>query len=265
MYMIKLFCRIVRLRFLALIEYPGSYVMGILAQWLSYGIEAALIVLTVSRFGALAGWSPDEVIFLYAVWLLTYALGASFTFNITRDLQNLSINGTLDESLIRPVPSMFFLIATNFNLGYVSHITLSLGVLVYAASRLSLHWSAPQWAWLCALVISGSVVTGCMMLLLNLPALRLRAKSPLSVFFSEGRRFAQYPLAIYPRPLQALFASALPFGFIGYYPLLGLLGKRDELFGRALTYLSPVVAAILVALTVFCWNRAIRKYESAGT
>ncbi len=265
MYLMKLFFRIVKLRFLSLIEYPGSYVMGILAQWLSYGIEAVLIVLTVSRFGALAGWSPDEVIFLYAVWLLTYAIGASFTFNITRDLANLTINGTLDESLTRPVPSMFFLIATNFNLGYVSHMTLSLGVLIYAASRLSPHWGAGQWAWLVALVISGSTVTGCMMLLLNLPALRLKARSPLSVFFWEGRRFAQYPLAIYPRPLQALFASALPFGFIGYYPLLGLMGKTDVVFGQTLTYLSPVIAVGLVALTVVCWNHAIKRYESAGT
>ena len=265
MAMLKLFLRIVKLRFLAKIEYPGSYIAGIVSQWFCYGVEVIMAVIMVGTFGALAGWSPAEIVFLYGVWLITYALGASFSFNIANQLHEMAINGTMDEALVRPVPPLFYLIATNFNVGYLSHITLSLAVMVWSYLRMDVHWSAPQWAWLLVLVLSGAAIMGALMLMFMLPGLKLRARSPLSAVYFEARSFAKYPLAIYPRLLQLLLTSTVPFGFVGYYPLMALMGKTDPMTGSALIYISPLVAAACIAATGYCWRRTIKRYESAGT
>jgi ABC-2 type transport system permease protein len=266
MHTIKLFIKIVKYRFHALIEYPGAFIGGITAQWLSYGIEMIMLFLMVWNFGALAGWLPDEVIFIYALWLLSYALGASFTFNICRAFPQMAINGTLDEAFTRPMPPFAYLLATTFNLGYISHVTITVAALVFSIARLDVSWTAFQWMWLIILIIAGAAIQGCMMLICDMPALRTRSQSPAGMFFWEVNwSFARYPISIYPRPIQLVFTSVLPFGFISFYPAQVLLGKQEGIFAQAAIWLSPVTAALLMTVTALCWQGVTRRYESAGT
>lgn len=265
MYALKVFGKIVKLRFLALIEYPGSYLAGIVAQWLAYGIEIFLLYLMISRFGTLAGWLPAEVVFLYAIWLLTYALGASFTFNIANSFAGMAVNGTLDEALIRPMPSMVYLLAANYNLGYISHVSLTTVVLGVSIWQMRVSWAIWQWAWLVVLIITGAVIQGCLMLLADMPALRTRGQSPTGMLFWEIRDFIQYPISIYPKTIQVVFTVILPYGFINFYPVQALLNKHDSVFGSVVIWLAPVAAVILLGVTVLCWRAILRRYESAGT
>ena len=266
MHMIKLFCKIVKYRFNALVEYPGSFIGGIVAQLLSYGIRMVIIFLMVWNFGALAGWLPDEVIFLYALWLLSYAIGASFTFNICSSFSQMAINGTLDEALVRPMSPLAYLFATNYNLGYISHVIITTAALAFSISRLNVIWTPFHWAWLIILIIMGAVIQGCMMLICDMPSLRTRSQSPTGVLFWEVNwRFIEYPINIYPRPFQLIFTSLLPFGFISFYPVQVLLGKQVGIFAQVTMWLSPAVAVVLIFITALCWRAMTRRYESAGT
>jgi len=266
MHTILLCLKIIKYRFHALIEYPGSFFAGIVAQWASYGIDMILIFLMVWNFGTLAGWTPDEVILLYALWLLSYAIGASFTFNMCRDFPNMAINGTLDEAFIRPVSPMAYLIAANFNLGYISHITITTAALVFCLIRMNVVWSVFQWIWLIILIVAGAVVQGCMMLICDMPALRTRSMSPTGIFYWDINFWVvRYPINIYPRPIQLIFTSILPFGFISFYPVQVLLGKHEGILPHIMIWLSPLVAAALLFITIICWRGITRRYESAGT
>ena len=265
MHTLHLFCKIVKFRFFALIEYPGAYIAGITAQWMSYGIEMLMIFLMVWQFGALAGWLPAEVVFNYALWLMTYAIAASFTFSLTGTFSQMAINGTLDEALVRPMPPLIYLIASNYNLGYISHVTLTTAALIWSIVNLGMVWSALQWVWLVVLIISGAAITGCMMMLCEMPSLRTRSRSPTGVFFWNIRSFSQYPISIYPRPVQFALTAVLPYGFISFYPVQVLLGKNDGLFAEVAKWLSPAVAILLLYLTWLAWRQITRRYESAGT
>ena len=132
MHTLRVFCIFVKYRFLAQIEYPGSYILGITTQWVAYGASMLMIYLMIWNFGALGSWLPVEVIFLYAVWLLTYSLGAAFVFNISRGFSQMAINGALDEAYTRPLPVFAYLLSTHFNLGYISHILLATAALIFA-------------------------------------------------------------------------------------------------------------------------------------
>jgi len=265
MYSVRLFCKIVKYRFLARIEYPGSYFAGIMAQWMVYSIEMFMMFLMIWNFGALAGWMPVEVIFMYAVWLLSYAIGASFVFDICMRFPQMAIEGTLDEALVRPMPHFIYLIATNYNLGYISHATLAVAAIAWSILQLGMTWTAGQWVWLVVIVISGSVIQGCMLLLCNMLALRTRSQSPTGMLFWEVWPFLRYPLSIYPRAIQFIFAIVLPYGFISFYPVQVLLGRQDGIFAGVAIWLSPVAAVLLIGVTVLCWNVISRGYESAGT
>lgn len=265
MYKLKLFARIVKLRFLAKIEYPLAYLMGIAAQWFAYGTEVILAMIMVSTFGALNDWLPMEIVMLYGLWLVTYAIGAAFVFNTVNQMPQMAISGMMDEALVKPIPPLFFLIATNFNVGYISHLLLGSGVIAWSYLELGLGWHIGQWLWFVVLILSGAAIMGATMFIFALPALKLRARSPLSTVYFEGRSFSKYPLSIYPKVIQFFLTCLLPYGFTAYYPMMALLGKSDPWTGRGLVFLSPGVAVALVWLAGYCWRRTISKYESAGT
>jgi ABC-2 type transport system permease protein len=261
-----LFCKIVKYRFRALIEYPGSFIAGIIAQWINFGTQMAMIFLMVWNFGTLAGWLPEEVIFVYAIWLLSYAIGASFTFNVCKSFPQMAINGTLDETLVRPMPSFAYLIAANYNLGYISHVIITAAALTFSILRLNAAWTVFHWLWLALIIIAGAVIQGCMMLICDMPALRTRSQSPTGMlYWNVNWWFSRYPIIIYPRPLQWLFTTVLPFGFISFYPVQVLLGKQEGIFAQVTIWMSPAVAVLLIFITALCWRGVTRRYESAGT
>ena len=265
MHTVRLMLQFMKFRFLAQIEYPGAYAAGIVGQWMVYGVELAMIYLMVWSFGNMAGWIPEEIIFIFSLWLLTYALAATFTFNICRNFDQLVINGAMDEAFTRPVAPFAFLIFANINVGYVSHITLTIAALAFSISRLNHAWSVLQWIWLVVLIIAGSVITGCVMLICELPAMKTRSRSPFGMLFWETRIFTRFPLSIYPQSLQIIFTTVLPLGFINFYPVQFLLGKEDGLWMPYTIWLSPLVAALLVAVTAYFWRSLSKTYESAGT
>ena len=265
MHTIRLFGKIVKYQFLAEIEYPGAYVAGIVAQWISYGVQMLMIFLMVWNFGSLVGWLPEEIVFLFAIILLTYAIAATFVFNTCMNLDKFVINGTLDESLIRPMRPFVYLIATNVNIGYISHITLTTAALVICIWQLGITWSILQWLWLVVILISGAVITGCLMLIASLPAMRTRSQSPFFSLFWESHVFNRYPISIYSRFLQMIFTAVIPLAFVNYYPVQVLLTKQEG-FGAPVTmWLSPLVATVLICITILIWTKVSKHYESAGT
>jgi ABC-2 type transport system permease protein len=261
----RLLLIIVKYSFLSRIEYPRSYIGGIIAQWLVYATQMFMLFLVIWNFGSLGGWTPIEVVFINAIWLMTYAIGASFTFNISRKFPQMAIDGTIDEAFVRPVRSLVYLIASDYNVDYISHFILTSVVLIFCGVQLELTWSVFHWLWFAVMIISGSIINGCMMLICCMPALRTRSQSPVEVFFWQGRSFTQYPISIYPQPIQFIFLTVLPFSFISFYPVQVLLGKQDGLFAGVAMWLSPLVAALLISITFLLWNSFTRRYESAGT
>ena len=265
MHTLRLFGLMLKYRFLAQIEYPGAYMAGIIGQWLVYGIELAMIFLMVWNFGSLAGWQAEEIIFIYSVWLMTYALAATFTFNLCRNFGQMVIDGAMDEALTRPVSPFAFLLSSNVNVGYISHITLTSVALGFSIAQLDMAWSFLEWLWLAVMLVAGSVITGCILLLCEMPAIRTRSKSPLSMFFWETRMFTRFPIIIYPQSLQIIFTAVIPLGFINFYPAQVLLGRQEGIGAPFMMWMSPLVAALLVGLTALVWRRLSSFYESAGT
>jgi ABC-2 type transport system permease protein len=58
-----------------------------------------------------------------------------------------------------------------------------------------------------------------------------------------GHDFTAYPIGVYGALFRRLFAYALGFAFVAYYPALALLGRPDPLGApEHLGYASPLVA-----------------------
>jgi ABC-2 type transport system permease protein len=81
-----------------------------------------------------------------------------------------------------------------------------------------------------------------------------------------GLTFAQYPITIYGGLFRRLFAYAVGFAFVAYYPALALLDRPDPLGAPALLgYASPAVAVAAVVAAALMWRSGVRHYRSTGS
>jgi len=72
--------------------------------------------------------------------------------------------------------------------------------------------------------------------------------------------YAKYPLIIYPGWIRGILFSIIPFGFIGYVPVLILRNQNALLLAAALV----CVTAVYLAFARWFFYRGIRNYESVG-
>lgn len=266
MFYLTLFLKFVSVRWRATVEYPIPFVLGILAQWISYGLQFITMWIMIMTFGRLGSWMPMEVLFLYAMNLFSYALGASFVFNTSRQIGLMARDGRFDDVLIKPVDSLVYMLSSNFNVGYVSHLSLAIIAMAVSLSALGIWLTPVKVLWLIIALIGASMIQASLQLLFSLPNLFLIGTHNFGTILHGFKDFIQYPVSIFGRPLQLLFTFVLPLAFVNFYPAQPLLMKDDYLlFPAAFGYLTPLVGVALCAIVAVVWHHVVNRYESTGS
>lgn len=81
-------------------------------------------------------------------------------------------------------------------------------------------------------------------------------------FIFELEEVNQYPLNVYGTGITFLLTYIIPIGFVSFYPSQYILGK-EEYYKYA--FFSPIVAIVLLVVTVLVWNFGIRHYQSPNS
>ena len=74
MYYLSLCLEYFKLNARKLWEFRISFFSGVIAQAISYGSEFLILWIMIDKFKSLNGWNSYEILFLYALSLLSYAL-----------------------------------------------------------------------------------------------------------------------------------------------------------------------------------------------
>jgi ABC-2 type transport system permease protein len=76
----------------------------------------------------------------------------------------------------------------------------------------------------------------------------------------------QYPIDIFGTAFRVIVTGLLPVAFMNYYPALFLLDKVDHASsGWWLSYLSPLVALLLLGIVSVIWRLGLNRYSSSGS
>ena len=87
-----------------------------------------------------------------------------------------------------------------------------------------------------------------------------------SAFTYGGQTLTQYPLNVFGKDIVRAVTFVVPLAFVNYYPVLFVLGKPAPLgLPSWIGLLSPVVAALMVALASLAWRGGLRLYRSTGS
>jgi len=241
-------------------EYPFNFWMmfisGIVMRSLMMGV-AFVLFRAVDDIG---GFSEGEVYLMMALMFISEGMCDLF-FNGIWHVPSLVFTGEFDVMLCRPVSPMFQVLS--YELGLHGLGELAKGVVILALSANAMGWLTPvNVAMLLVFILTGTMLRMSTYLI-----------SVTGVFFADFGgsntnaftvysigEYAKYPLSIYSLWVKGMLLSIIPFGFIGYVPVLILRGERPALLFCALI----LIAAAYFALARGFFYRGVRRYESMG-
>ncbi len=260
----SVFMHYVRLRMRERMEYRGAFLLGLGSQMLGYAASYLVIWLTLQRFGTIGGWDWPEVAFLYSLNVLTYALGAAFTYSQMYGLEEMVRKGTFDAFLVRPMDPFLSLMAQAFNIGYVGHVVLSGGILAWAVTRLDVAWTPLTVAFLIGSVLSGMCIQAAGLTLIGAWTFTQVRSDMLFWFYGSLRQFQDYPISIFAAAIQVALTTAVPLAFTSFYPAMILLDKDPGALPGWIGWLSPFVGPPVLWGAYRLWMRGVDRYQGAG-
>ena len=233
-------------------------------------VKNTLVRLAANQIGfeELDGWNGAEVMVLYGLSLMSYAVGASFFFNFSSGLSRRIRSGEFDASLTKPIhPFLHEVFSAGYNVGYVSHFTISLVIIVIALSRLCYTPSPANILLLVLMVLAGSMVQAASLIASSTMSFFTVGNNPVMDFLLwDMKQFTNYPITIFPKGIQFILTFLLPFAFINFYPASALLGKTiPKGYPAVLPWLSPFVGLLVLVLSILLWNWGLSHYKSTGS
>ncbi|GAB7389041.1 ABC transporter permease [Bacillaceae bacterium] len=262
---VRLYLHMVLASIRAQMEYRYAFVMNILGWAMTYTGTAVTIWVILYEFETLDGWTFWELIFLFALAVLSWGICAVFFFHF-RSLDQHIVNGTFDRFLIRPVHPFFHFMALKFDVGAFGPLLFSVGAFVLAYWQLGLQWNFWRWLVFFGALLGGTLIqAGVVVLISALAFWTTRSERFYWVVMYPAKSLMNYPLSIYPRIAQWVLIYLVPFAFVNYFPALFLLGKTETAYSPVLGVFSPLVGIAFFSLCFRVWVLGVNRYKSTGS
>jgi ABC-2 type transport system permease protein len=262
----QLYFRLIQISLVARMQYRANFIVGILGLIVWNVVNLGLIGVLVTRFTNLNNWTLWELVFLYCLWMLGHSL-YNLLFSHANQLEDYLIDGTFDQFLLRPASPLIQLLGRELQYDEIADLLIGLTGLSLAYAQLDLHWNGWSWGFCVVAIISGAVIELALNLLIGASAFWTGRSRGIFIIVSPFYNLVhQYPVDIFGKAFRVVVTGLIPVAFINYYPALLLLNKMNQA-GAAwwLSYMSPVVALILVSIVAGVWRLALRQYTSSGS
>ncbi len=156
---LRVWRRLVGARIRADWQYRTSFFLFLLSQTLVACLDLAVIAAIFTQVSSLGGWSGVEVALLFGLSGVAFGLAdllISAVENASRHIKA----GTFDLFLLRPLPPLVHLSASEFALRRVGRVIQPLVVLIGALFLAPIDWSPEAAVLLPVTLVSGTVIFG---------------------------------------------------------------------------------------------------------
>lgn len=224
-------------------------------------VNLLVILVVFEHTESMAGWSREEVLFIYGYFLIPYAIYSTF-FDFWDFNERYIINGEMDRVLTRPVHHLVQIILERTQPEALFGAITGLVIMVYAGKKLnlSLTWYDP-FVFIALVLGSVGVYAGIYIAIASI-GFYSDSKTGISPMVYNIQNYGRYPIDIYNRLIRFVLTWVLPFAFVGMFPSAYFL-KRSEWYMYTLA--TPVVGLIVFYLGVKIWNMGVRHYRGAGS
>jgi len=249
-----------------MVEYRSSTISVALAEATGFFAQFGIVWVMINQFKTIGSWGPYEVLLLFALNLLSYALASFFVARLSNGLPNMILMGRFDEVLTKPMNPFLYLTCSGFSYGYFCHVIVSIIVIVMCFAKLCIKMTALKILFFIIVVISGALIQASASIFSAVPTFWMIKNSSLRSLMFSLSDFIQYPISVYNKAVQIVLTIIFPFAFVNFYPAQYFLEKSDFLmFSPIIQFLSPLVAIILFVGSYLFWISGIKHYNSTGS
>jgi ABC-2 type transport system permease protein len=248
------------------LQYRVSFVLFTLGQFTITALDFVAVLIVFSNVHALKGWSIGEVMFLYGLGNVGFALADVFV-SAVETVQVHVREGSLDRFLLRPASPLVQVIADQFSLRRVGKMAEGLLVLSVGCGAASIHWTLARVAMMFVALASGATIFGSLWVLTSCVSFWwVDAREAANAVTYGGSFLVQYPLAVYGDVLRRVLAFIVPVAFANYFPAVYILGRNDRLGAPGwIQFASPLVAVAIAVIAAAAWRVGVRHYRSTGS
>lgn len=266
MYLLKMYRHFVIIYMKGKLAYHFSLVFELIANTIQIGVYFAGFMVIFHHFDNIAGWTQNEVLFMFTTSWLSYSLSCFFFWSPMKDMGELIRSGRFDLYLTRPIGPMLYMVLQQFQYTFIPRLVLSVFFWIYSMMRLSVAWTAGRVVFYAVSMVSAFVIFSAITVMTGTVSFwSVRSEEIVSLLTNNNyglKNYTDYPITIYGRGMGFLLTFVVPYAFTGYYPVGWLLGKN--LANPVVAYLSPVVAVVAGVLACLLWRAGLRHYNSAG-
>ncbi|WP_025691296.1 ABC transporter permease [Paenibacillus zanthoxyli] len=249
----------------ARIEYRFSFFSGFLANFYCYLITFLSFWVIINNFGTIAGWTFEDLSFLYGLNILTYAIAGMFFWPVFR-LETEITSGNLDGYLIRPLGVIKHLVFRQFGDTFLGQIVVTLVFLIKALIEMNTPRSPYWYLFLIIIIISGTMIQSAAMIFIGSLSFWMNRSTQLGdILYYDLRKFTEYPLLIFPKTIRIILSTIIPWALICYYPILILLNKANTTVEWLLGGGAPIIACMLFWFAIIFFKKGLSHYDGSGS
>lgn len=263
---IKTMMQSLRMSFHTRLQYRVDTFVATFAVFIREATNIIVIYLALLKFDTINQWNVNEMLFLFSILYLTYAIVVS-VFADLRDFSCMIREGRFDRLMLRPRGLLLQLILNNADLmASMGHGTLGIILFIVSAGRVGIVWNLPTILYYVGAIIGGVLIQGGMFIFFSaLSFYFVETGSIREIFYWNMRKFAGYPISIYNKVIQALMIYVVPFAFVNYFPAQYLLRKEDMAnYNEVYMFIAPLVGVVIYVLAYLFWRVSVKRYKSTG-
>jgi len=226
---------------------------------LGFNILFPLVTILIYRAGAsFPGWNFYEVLLMQSIFTLSSGLAMiMFSGVLWTTLQHIR-EGSFEIVLLRPINPLFFLIATNVDIGSVGLVIGGLALFVFSIVHTGIASLAaiPQFL---LLFSAGFAVMAGVNMIMAATSFKWVGNSRIPEIFDSLLTFGKYPITIFPQAIRGIATFAIPVSMIGFYPASALLGRFEPV-----TLFAVIPCLLFMLFGIWLYLHMIKLYEGVG-
>jgi len=264
---LKLYARFIPIYFKSKTEHGFGFYMDFVGFALNHVVSYFVIWALMSRFETINGWNMYEVMLMYTLNMLTYAIAAVFFFFQMTDVEEDVHMGSFDSLLVKPINPFVHMIIRAFGHFFLGDIVIAAGMLVFCFHKLGLSLDFVSAISFVAVLLGGVLVQAAFIVISGSACFWLvRSRSLMNMVLFGVRSLVDYPVSIYGTALRGVLTFVIPYAFVNFYPAQIILNRGDDaLFASWLPYATPAVGLLLFWIGYRVWSAGLNRYQGTGS
>ena len=257
----KLYLKYCAVNLKSQMQYKFSFFLGVFAQFLTAFTMFFGVFFMFSMIKAVDGFTYGQVLLCFASVNLAFSLAELFSGGFAVFSVMLG-NGTFDRILVRPQSPVFQALASRIDLVRIGITAQSLIILQWAVPNSGVDWTWDRILTLALMIFSGFVIFSCLFLIqASFAFFTTEGLEFMNVLTYGGREHGRYPFSIYGKGVLRFLTYVIPLALFQYYPLLYLLGRKENAFFM----LTPLFGLLFVLPAYAFFHFGLKRYKSTGS